>query len=161
MNIGKTGMFQMGGGGVCLGIPPHHPGQKGLGTRWGCQGDRIGFPNNIFVEILEILCLLMEYSQHLPQKTRIQMYTAHHSQAILNHGLWGVIRIPKVVQGVRIVITLPYGGFPDFHTPSKTLLNINTVVSAMFADLLLQPPDIWKIDSKIKKIENFYFSFFD
>ena len=74
----------------------------------------------------------MEYSQHLPQKTRIQMYTAHHSQAILNHGLWGVIRIPKVVQGVRIIVTRAYGDFPDFHTPSK-----NPIVNAMFADPLL------------------------
>ena len=68
----------------------------------------------------------------------IQLHIALFSQAILNHWLRGVLRIPKVVQGVRIIITLPYGGFSGFPYPSKTLLNINTVVSAMFADLLLE-----------------------
>ena len=57
-----------------------------------------------------------------------------------------------MVQGVRIIITLPYGGFPDFHTPSKTLLNINTVVSAMFADLLLEGLDLESVHVSSKTI---------
>ena len=71
----------------------------------------------------------------------IQLHIALFSQAILNHWLRGVTRIPKVVQGVRMIISHAYVGFPGFPYPSKTLLNINTVVSAMFADLLLKVID--------------------